>query len=156
MTVETQPATVEDLADLVRLYRELEGEQVALKRLWQLADGLAEPVEASFKEILEEPQSVLNLGLIDEVAVGFIYGRVEELLPQASGQVVGVIHLVFTEFDARGVGVGEAMLHGVLDDFRSRGISLFDARVLPGHRHAKNFFEAAGFSARLIIMHHED
>jgi hypothetical protein len=39
---------------------------------------------------------------------------------------------------------------------RQRGISLFDAYVLPGHRLVKNFFEAGGFSARSIIMHHDD
>ena len=32
----------------------------------------------------------------------------------------------------------------------------FDVRVLPGHRLAKNFFEANGFSARLIVMHRDD
>jgi hypothetical protein len=43
-----------------------------------------------------------------------------------------------------------------LTEHRALGIRLFDARVLPGHRLAKNFFEAGGFSARLIIMHHVD
>jgi hypothetical protein len=28
--------------------------------------------------------------------------------------------------------------------------------VSPGHRYAKNFFESNGFSARLIVMHHND
>jgi len=39
---------------------------------------------------------------------------------------------------------------------RAEGLRLFDARVSPGHRAAKNFFEAHGFSARLIVMHHAD
>jgi hypothetical protein len=44
----------------------------------------------------------------------------------------------------------------VMDLLRKRGISRFDAHVLPGHRLAKNFFEAGGFSARSITMHHDD
>ena len=44
----------------------------------------------------------------------------------------------------------------LMDDFRASGHTLFDAHVLPGHRLAKNFFEAGGFSARSIIMHHDD
>jgi hypothetical protein len=43
-----------------------------------------------------------------------------------------------------------------MDLLRERGITKFDAHVLPGHRLAKNFFEAGGFSARSIIMHHDD
>jgi hypothetical protein len=39
---------------------------------------------------------------------------------------------------------------------RDRGITKFDAHVLPGHRLAKNFFEAGGFAARSITMHHDD
>jgi hypothetical protein len=39
---------------------------------------------------------------------------------------------------------------------REEGITKFDAHVLPGHRLAKNFFEAGGFAARSIIMHHDD
>jgi hypothetical protein len=44
----------------------------------------------------------------------------------------------------------------VLAELRQRGISKFDAHVLPGHRLAKNFFESGGFSARSIVMHHDD
>jgi hypothetical protein len=48
------------------------------------------------------------------------------------------------------------MIQIVLAEFRASGHRLFDARVSPGHRLAKNFFESNGFSARLIVMHHAD
>jgi hypothetical protein len=48
------------------------------------------------------------------------------------------------------------MRERALSILRERGITKFDAHVLPGHRLAKNFFEAGGFSARSIIMHHDD
>jgi hypothetical protein len=48
------------------------------------------------------------------------------------------------------------MREEALSILRGRGITKFDAHVLPGHRLAKNFFEAGGFSARSIIMHHDD
>jgi hypothetical protein len=54
------------------------------------------------------------------------------------------------------VALGETMRDAVLEELRSRGITKFDAHVLPGHRLAKNFFEAGGFSARSIVMHHDD
>ena len=58
--------------------------------------------------------------------------------------------------NARGVGVGEAMMSWILHEMRARGHHLFDAKVSPGHRHAKNFFESHGFAARSITMHHDD
>ena len=67
-----------------------------------------------------------------------------------------MVRLVYVEEPARTVGVGEAMLHGVLEEMRSWGLRRFDALVSPGHRLAKNFFESAGFSARLIKMYHRD
>ena len=82
--------------------------------------------------------------------------HIDPLLPQAGGERIGVIDLLFTEPEARGVGVGEAMLTHGLASLRAAGIKRFDVSVLPGHRQAKNFFEAAGFKARSIIMHHED
>ncbi len=69
---------------------------------------------------------------------------------------MATIKLVFTEEEARGIGVGEAMRDTVVQVFRTRGHRWFDAHVLPGHRLAKNFFEAGGFAARFIVMNHED
>jgi hypothetical protein len=54
------------------------------------------------------------------------------------------------------VGLGEVMRETAMDMLRERGITKFDAHVLPGHRLVKNFFESGGFSARTIVMHHDD
>jgi L-amino acid N-acyltransferase YncA len=89
------------------------------------------------------------------VVVGFAWARSEALLPQARGDPVCVVRLVYTTPEARGVGVGDSMLTLLMDDFQGRGHRHFDARVSPGHRHAKNFFEAHGFSARLIVMYRD-
>ncbi len=156
MTISARRATTDDLADLLVLYRELETEQTAIKPMWRLADGLAEPVEEALAETLEDPDSLIVIGEIDGVPLGFAWARSEPLLPQADDVRVAVVRLIHTTLDARGVGVGDAMITDVLAEFRSRGHRLFDARVSPGHRLAKNFFESNGFSARLIVMHHED
>lgn len=156
MEIGARPATHDDIDVLVGLYRALEEEQTALKDMWPLADGLAEPAEATLKDLLSDPESSLFLGTIDDFPFGFILARVEDLLPQAEGLQVASVRLVFTDEEARGVGVGEAMINAVLESFRKRGFTRFDAHVLPGHRAAKNFFESAGFAARAIVMHHYD
>ena len=155
MNITARPATPADVETLSGLYRLLEAEQAALRAMWPLADGVNEPIASSLAGILEDGDSMLLMGCLDEVPLGFLWARIEPLLSQAQGRRVGVVRLVFTEMEARGVGIGSTMLESAMIELSGRGVDLFDARVSPGHRNAKNFFEAHGFSARLIVMHHD-
>jgi ribosomal protein S18 acetylase RimI-like enzyme len=154
--IDARRAVIEDLPELVRLYRRLEEEMAGYHEMWRPADGLPEPVAQALEAALEDASTFIYLGTIDEVPLGFILARSEPMLPQAGESRIGVIRLVFTEPEAREVGVGEAMLDVLLGDLRRSGHRRFDAHVLPGHRLVKNFFESAGFSARSIVMHHRD
>jgi GNAT superfamily N-acetyltransferase len=128
----------------------------SIKPIWSLADGLPQPVVASLDALFDDPAAHLYLGEIDQVPVGFLMARDEELLPQAGGRRVAAVRLIFTLAGARGVGVGEAMIGRFLEDAEGRGIRDFDAHVSPGHRASKNFFESNGFKARSIVMHRSD
>ncbi len=156
MNVTSRYASADDLDDLSSLYRRSEREQADLKPMWPLFDGLDTPFRARLREILDDERSILLIGEIDDVPLGLLWARSETMLERAAGERVGVVRLVYTEPEARGVGVAESMINMALDELRRRGHRRFDARVSPGHRAAKNFFEASGFAARLIIMHHED
>ena len=156
MKVDAREATESDLEVLTSLYRSLEDEMVALHTMWPLADGLDEPVEEAILLAVRDPDAIALIGTIDDHPFGFLYARVEPLLRQANGEQVGAIRLIFVDHDAREVAVGEAMRDKAMALLRDRGITKFDAHVLPGHRLAKNFFEAGDFSARSIVMHHDD
>jgi ribosomal protein S18 acetylase RimI-like enzyme len=156
MRVVARPADAADVPALMRLYRGLEAEMTALHPMWPLADGLAEPVESSFESLVGDPEALVVMGDIDGYPFGFAMARIEEILPQAAGEKIGSIRLIYVEPEAREISLGEEMRDYLIGELRRRGISRFDAHVLPGHRLAKNFFEAGGFSARAIIMHHDD
>jgi ribosomal protein S18 acetylase RimI-like enzyme len=156
MRVTARSAGPDDIAVLLSLYRGLEREMTALHPMWPLADGLAEPVETSFRRLLDDPDVMVVVGEVDGYPFGFAVARVEEILPQAAGERIGSIRLIYVEPEAREIALGEEMRDYLMDRLRGRGLSKFDAHVLPGHRLAKNFFEAGGFSARAIIMHHDD
>ena len=156
MRVEAREATIADIDSLEHMYRSLEKEMVALHKMWPLADGLNEPVAQSLVSAIADPDSVVLIGSIDDYPFGFLVAHVERLLAQADVETIGSIQLIYVDDDAREVAVAEAMRELALAMFRERGITKFDAHVLPGHRLAKNFFEAGGFSARSIIMHHDD
>jgi len=150
MHITVRPATIADIPSLVDLYRSLEDEQTARKPVWALTDGLDEPVETQFLDLLNDDSRWLG------VVVGMLAARTKNMLDRAKGHLIGTVTLIYTDPDARGVGVGHEMLETQLTTFRAVGIQYFDAPVGPGQRAAKNFFEAHGFAARSIVMHHHD
>lgn len=145
-----------DLDVLESLYRSLEKEMSGLHTMWPVADGLEEPVIESFRQALDDHDTIVIVGEAEGYPFGFLMARVERLLAQADGELVGSIRLIYVDQEAREVAIGEEMRELALRLLRERGITKFDAHVLPGHRLAKNFFESGGFSARSIIMHHDD
>jgi len=156
MHITVRPADRADIPSLVDLYRSLEDEQTVRKPVWALTDGLDEQFDMQFLRLVEDHDAWLLVGQIDDVVVGMLAARTKSMLERAGGQLIGTVTLIYTDPDARGVGVGHEMLETQLTTFRSLGIQYFDAPVGPGQRAAKNFFEAHGFAARSIVMHHHD
>lgn len=156
MNLSARPAVNGDVIRLVSLYREMEHEQTLRKPIWALTDGLDVRFDMSLFRAIEEPQSFVQVGMIDGAVVGFVWATIEPMLDRADGSRIGRIRLIYTEPDARGVGVGHTMLTEMIRTLRSRGVRHFDAPVGPGQRAAKNFYESHGFAARSIIMHSAD
>ena len=120
--------------------------------VWKEREARREPLEERFAGAIADPDTLVLVGTIDDTPVGYSVVVCE---PLHNGTVLGVIQDIFVEEEARGVGVGEAMMGEVLVWCRSRGCVGVDAMALPGHRTTKNFFEGSGFSARLLVMHHD-
>ena len=156
MNISARDASVADTPEILRMYRALAAEQSAIRPIWPFADGLAEPIADSLTSLLVPDDGVVILGEIDGVPTGFLVAVEEPLVEPNSDRFIGVVRLIFTDHDARGVGVGAAMLDVAMGRLRDRGIGLFDSPVSPGHRMAKNFFESNGFKARSITMHRSD
>jgi GNAT superfamily N-acetyltransferase len=147
-------ASEADLPELARLCREALRELQGMERggpLFVAREARPEPVEEGLRAALADPDATVLLGTLDSSAIGYSVGRVETL---RGGRALGVIEDLFVEAEARGVGVGEAMMDLLLEWFGSRGCIGVDAMALPGARATKNFFEESGFSARLLVMHH--
>lgn len=100
--------------------------------------------------LLAAPRTRVLVGTIDDMVVGMAVGHVDE----AGEPALGVVDGCYVEPEARGVGVGRALLDGLMAWFAGTPCAGVDVTALPGDRRTKNFFEAAGFKARLITMHH--
>jgi GNAT superfamily N-acetyltransferase len=64
----------------------------------------------------------------------------------------GSIECCYVESDARGVGVGTALMDALVAWCTAQGCGDVDALALPGDRASKQRLEAAGFTARLLTL----
>jgi len=138
-----RPAAPADLAVLRDLARAAVAELAAQRGGPELLAETGDPV-GRLEAALSDPDSHLVAGTVDAVPVGVALAR-------ASGEV-GRVELAYVDPEARGVGVGAAMLDELRRWLAGRGCRSLDAVALPGNRAAKQFFEGAGMVARLIVM----
>ena len=118
--------------------------------LWLSREARAEPLDDAYRALIEREDALVVIGTIDGTPVGFGAVEVETL---RNGERLGVITELFVEEEARSVGVGESMAGALLAFCAKEKCCGVDARALPGHRAAKNFFEEQGLTARALVMH---
>ena len=152
MVEASRAAVTADLPRIVELAQLLRVELVAMKggELWLRREAWPEPLRPSYASLVDADDTLVVVGTIDDVVIGYGVVAIETL---RSGAQLGVITDLFVEPGARAVGVGECMARQLVaycEEHRCIGI---DALALPGHREAKNFFERNGFTARSLTMH---
>lgn len=146
-----RPAVAGDLPRLAELAAQARSELVAERGgpLWALREWHADPA-AAFGAALHAADRLLLAGCLDDVVVG--YGLVHRE-PLRDGTALAVVTDLYVEPEARGVGVGEALMDEVMAWARAQGCRGVDALALPGMRETKNFFERFGLVARAIVVH---
>lgn len=120
--------------------------------VWSQREAHPEPVRAGLQAAISgaDPDARLVVGTVDDTVVGYGWARLETL---HDGNRLLAISDLFTEPEARAIGVGEAMMGWLEAEARAAGAIGIDALALPGDRHTKNFFETFGLTARAIVVH---
>lgn len=90
------------------------------------------------------------VGSFEGLVCGFALAHVDE---RDGHPRRGVLDACFVEAAARGVGLGRLLLDACLMWMAAQGCAGVDGAAFPGDRTAKNFYEGAGFKARLLTMH---
>jgi ribosomal protein S18 acetylase RimI-like enzyme len=147
-----RPASDADLPRLVDLARTAIAELRATKggEVWAHRDARQEPLDASLKADLADPEALVLAGTIDDAVIGYAVARLETL---ADGSRLARLTDLYVEALAREVGIGEELLDAVIEWATAAGCFGIDSLVLPGNRETKNFFEAFGLVARAIVVH---
>jgi len=94
------------------------------------------------------PEAQLLVGEFEGVVVGVL--GVTASGPVKGGR--GLVECCYVERDARGVGVGGALMQAAVAWCREQGCREVDAIALPGDRATKQRLEAEGFTARLLTL----
>jgi GNAT superfamily N-acetyltransferase len=149
-----RPATAEDVPRITALARLAIGELSTQRggRLWASREARAEPLDASLTAALADEIHLVVAGTIADAVIGYAVAHLEHL---RDDRPLAVIDDLYVEPDARGVGVGEAMMDLLIAWARERGAAGIDSFTLPGNRATKNFFEAHGLTARAILVHRD-
>jgi len=94
--------------------------------------------------------TVLLVGEFHHVVVGIGAATTQRRHP--TDTLSGRIECCYVEEEARGVGVGTALMDGLVAWCATQGTTDIDALALPGDRISKQRLEAAGFTARLLTL----
>ncbi len=152
MDIVARRAGPEHLGELAEMAAEAVAEQQDARGgwVWSRREVRGQPFEESLAADLEDPDSAVWIGAIDDAPIGYAVVVVETL---HTGETLGRITDLYVTHGAREVGVGEALIGETLQWCAERGCSGVDSLALPGNRATKNFFETFGFTARLLVLH---
>jgi GNAT superfamily N-acetyltransferase len=95
--------------------------------------------------------AVIFLGEFHQAVIGLGAARTFRR-QEATGALSGRIECCWVEEEARGVGVGTALMEAMVSWCAAQGCADLDALALPGDRSTKQRLEAAGFTARLLTL----
>lgn len=146
-----EPAEVAAVASLVREGRAGLGEQRG-GALWLARQAIREPLDDAVAAMIEADTACVMVGCIDAEPLGVLLADID-LDWATSEAVLATVRELFVVAEARGVGLGEAMMNATIDWATERGCVGIDGYALPGDRATKNFFETFGLVARGIVVH---
>lgn len=118
--------------------------------VWARTQARQAPYEPELEREIEAADHCVVAGTLDDAIVGYGVAHVQ-VLPD--GGRLGVVSDLYSEPLAREVGMGELVMHSLVDWCREQGCFGVDSLALPGDRHTKNFFESFGLVARAIVVH---
>jgi GNAT superfamily N-acetyltransferase len=118
--------------------------------VWARREARQPPYAVALAHEMHDADHHVLVATLDGDVLGYGVAHVEVL---HDGGLLGVVDDLYTEPDARSVGLGEVTMQALVDWCSDRGCFGVDSLALPGDRHTKNFFESFGLVARAIVVH---
>lgn len=153
--VSVRPAAASDIPQLAELYSAAYTELVTARggRVLLGLGGRPADVAGSFRVQLSDPAQRVVAGFVAPLAGGPAGYGTCRTYEMAGNELLGCIEELYVKPEVRRTGVGSAIAASLLEWCQARGCTGVDAKALPGSRAVKSFFEAGGFTARLLVMY---
>lgn len=149
-------ATEADVAAVTSLAAAARAELAAHRggAVWHAHAARTDPIEPEIRSQVARPPTAgcVVVGTVDAAVVGYGVSTLDTL---SDGSILSVISDLYVDPEARGIGVGEAMMDLLVGHARAHGARGIDSLALPGDRETKNFFETFGLKARAIVVHRD-
>lgn len=152
MEVDAAPAGPDDV-DVVAALADAATEELVPHRggaMWSRREARPGPHAPAVAAMRAADDHLVLTGRIDGTIVGYAIASIE---PLHDATTVADLTDLFVLAEARGVGVGEALMNAVVAWAGERGCVGVDSIALPGDRETKNFFESFGLVARALRVH---
>ncbi len=100
--------------------------------------------------LVDDDRYLVAVGTLDGVVTGVAVCHHDD---RGGHGRLGTLDACYVDPGARGQGLGRLLLDAVTAWCAAHGCQGIDGVALPGDRAGKNFYEGAGFKARLLTMH---
>ena len=139
-----RPATLDDLDDLLALWRDLEEAQGSF-RFFPPVEDAAQRIAASFRDAVASVDADVLLVVDDDgMPAGMALVHLEHPSRMSSERAVELSRVVARP-DRRGSGIGKLLVDAAGEWARARGVRSMVAAVFVGNEASRGFWRAAGF-----------
>jgi GNAT superfamily N-acetyltransferase len=147
---EVRPARPDDLAAVALLYDRLSEEQEDW-RVFPPRPGIRGEFLGRLGASIEDPTALLLVAAVEGEVVGMAFAH--ETTPSSfSDERAMELSAVVVRQEHRGGGVGRALTEAAARFARDRGIPRLILKVFDQNHRARAFWEAVGFSPRMVQM----
>lgn len=148
-----RPARPSDVERLVELLVTLQDHlEAANPDLWRMTDEARKELKGQLAARLTASSScVLVAEHQDDGVIGVILGRIltnHRYTPARTG----IIDQTFVRKDHRRLGIGSCLVAALCHFFAAEGIEDLSLRYVVGNQEAAQFWEALGFTPRIIVV----
>ncbi len=144
-------ASEADFPELAAMYEKLNAYFYQVGYLLPHPENVGEVWLESFRRTLGRFSNVF-VAEREGRLLGFILCRLKRLPAYMGGVMVGEVSDVWVEAEARGAGVGDALVRAGLGWMRGQGVHSVEVQVLSENEGSLRFFESLGFQLELRAL----